>query len=129
MKFAFVIADPDSRQIDAAEAALFRLGAEMPIERREVPGTSETVLACRCIAELTEIDAVIVFLPEDENQLVMAAALEGLTEVVLDWNMPIVTSLSYKKGAKMAEAAAQMVEMQIEMEDAAARNTLDTSVN
>lgn len=130
MKFGFVIADAPSSEPDAAERALRRrTTVEDEIERREVPGTSESVLACRCFAELTEVDAVLVFLPAEENPLVLSAALEGLTDIVLEWNMPVVTNVSYRTGDKMATAAITMVDMQIAMEEAAERNTVDTTVN
>lgn len=131
LKFGFVIADTAATsQLLIAEQTLRMLAdVEGEIERRVVPGTAETVLAAKCFAELTSVDAVLVFLPKDENPLVMAAALEGLTDIVLDWNMPVVTTLSYPDGVSLARAAVAMVEMQIEMEARAAENTVDTRVN
>lgn len=131
LKFGFIIADTAATsQLLIAEQTLRMLAdVEGEIERRVVPGTAETVLAAKCFAELTSVDAVLVFLPKDENPLVMAAALEGLTDIVLDWNMPVVTTLSYPDGVSLARAAVTMVEMQIEMEARAAENTVDTRVN
>ncbi len=131
LKFGFIIADTAATsQLLIAEQTLRMLAdVEGEIERRVVPGTAETVLAAKCFAELTSVDAVLVFLPKDENPLVMAAALEGLTDIVLDWNMPVVTTLSYPDGVSLARAAVAMVEMQIEMEARAAENTVDTRVN
>ena len=92
LKFGFVIADTTSSQVMVAEQTLRMLAdVEGEIERRIVPGTAETVLAAKCFAELTSVDAVLVFLPKNDNPLVVAAALEGLTDIVLDWNMPVVT--------------------------------------
>ena len=131
LKFGFIIADTAATsQLLIAEQTLRMLAdVEGEIERRVVPGTAETVLAAKCFAELTSVDAVLVFLPKDENPLVMAAALEGLTDIVLDRNMPVVTTLSYPDGVSLARAAVAMVEMQIEMEARAAENTVDTRVN
>lgn len=131
LKFGFIIADTSATsQLLIAEQTLRMLAdVEGEIERRVVPGTAETVLAAKCFAELTSVDAVLVFLPKDENPLVLAAALEGLTDIVLDWNMPVVTTLSYPDGVSLARAAVAMVEMQIEMEARAAENTVDTRVN
>ena len=131
LKFGFVIADTAATsQLLIAEQTLRMLAdVEGEIERRVVPGTAETVLAAKCFAELTSVDAVLVFLPKDENPLVLAAALEGLTDIVLDWNMPVVTTLSYPDGVSLARAAVTMVEMQIELEARAAENTVDTRVN
>ncbi len=131
LKFGFVIVDTAATsQLLIAEQTLRMLAdVEGEIEHRVVPGTAETVLAAKCFAELTSVDAVLVFLPKEENPLVMAAALEGLTDIVLDWNMPVVTTLSYPDGVSLARAAVAMVEMQIEMEARAAENTVDTRVN
>lgn len=131
LKFGFVIADTAATsQLLIAEQTLRMLAdVDGEIERRVVPGTAETVLAAKCFAELTSVDAVLVFLPKEENPLVMQAALEGLTDIVLDWNMPVVTTLSYPDGVSLARAAVAMVEMQIEMEARAAENTVDTRVN
>ena len=127
LKFGFVIADTTSSQVMVAEQTLRMLAdVEGEIERRIVPGTAETVLAAKCFAELTSVDAVLVFLPKNDNPLVVAAALEGLTDIVLDWNMPVVTTLSYPDGVSLAQAAVAMVDMQIEMEARAAENTVDT---
>ena len=130
LKFGFVIADTTSSQVMVAEQTLRMLAdVEGEIERRIVPGTAETVLAAKCFAELTSVDAVLVFLPKNDNPLVVAAALEGLTDIVLDWNMPVVTTLSYPDGVSLAQAAVAMVDMLIEMEARAAENTVDTRVN
>lgn len=131
LKFGFIIADTAATsQLLIAEQTLRMLAdVEGEIERRIVPGTAETVLAAKCFAELTSVDAVLVFLPKNDNPLVVAAALEGLTDIVLDWNMPVVTTLSYPDGVSLAQAAVAMVDMQIEMEARAAENTIDTRVN
>ena len=130
MKFGFVIVEGCGEESLAAEQTLHHLTeVEGEIECHRVPGTAETVLAAKCFAELTSVDAVLVFLPKEENPLVMQAALEGLTDIVLDWNMPVVTTLSYPDGVSLARAAVAMVEMQIEMEARAAENTVDTRVN
>lgn len=131
MRFGFVIAQGASEEcVASADRALdYFTTVDGEVERRLVPGVAETVLACRCFAELTSVDAVLVFLPAENNPVVLAAALDGLTDVVLDWNMPIVTTASYPDGVDLAKAAVAMVKMQIEMEAAAEGNTVDTSVN
>jgi hypothetical protein len=60
---------------------------------------------------------------------VLAAALGGLTDVVLDWNMPVVTTVSYPDGVSLARAAVTMVGLQMEMEARAEQLQLDTSIN
>lgn len=130
MKFGFVIVEGCGEQTMLAEQSLRRMTeVEGEVEYRTVPGTAESVLATKCFAELTSVDAVLVFLPASENVAVLTAALEGLTDIVLDWNMPVVTTISYKDGVSLARAAVSMVEMQIEMEAKSEGAMVDTSVN
>lgn len=132
MKFGFVIVEGCGEESLAAEQTLHHLTeVEGEIECHRVPGTAETVLAAKCFAELTSVDAVLVFLPASSavEPSVLTATLEGLTDIVLDWNMPIVTTISYPNGASLAHAAVTMVEMQIEMEQKAEGKMVDTSVN
>ena len=130
LKFGFVIVEGCGEHSSVAEHTLRRLTeVEGEVEYRTVPGTSETVLAAKCFAELTSVDAVLTFLPHEEHPAVLTAALEGLTDIVLDWNMPIVTTTSYPDGVSLARAAVVMVEMQIEMEGKAEGKMVDTSVN
>jgi 6,7-dimethyl-8-ribityllumazine synthase len=130
LKFGFVIVEGCGEQTLIAERTLHQMvEIEGEVEYRLVPGTGETVLATKCFAELTSVDAVLVFLPPNENQLVLAAALGGLTDVVLDWNMPVVTTVSYPDGVSLARAAVTMVGLQMEMEARAEQLQIDTSVN
>ncbi len=130
LKIGFVVVEGCGEQTMIAEHTLHQMvEIEGEVEYRLVPGTAETVLAAKCFAELTSVDAVLVFLPAEEHPQVLAAALNGLTEVVLDWNMPVVTTISYPDGTSLARAAVAMVGLQIEMEARAERTQLDTSVN
>lgn len=130
LKFGFVIVEGCGEQTMIAEHALHQMvEVEGEVEYRLVPGTGETPLAAKCFAELTSVDAVLVFLPPNENQMVLSAALNGLTDVVLEWNMPIVTTTSYPDGVSLARAAVTMVGLQMEMEARAEMAQVDTSVN
>ena len=130
LKFGFIVVEGCGEQTMIAEHALHMMvDVEGEVGYRLVPGTAETVLAAKCFAELTSVDAVLVFLPENNHPTILAAALNGLTEVVLDWNMPIVTTLSYPDGTSLAHAAVAMVGLQMEMEARAERVQADTSVN
>lgn len=130
LKFGFVIVEGCGEQTMLAESTLHKMvEVEGEVEYRIVPGTSETVLAAKCFAELTSVDAVLVFLPTNENQAVLTATLTGLTEIVLDWNMPVVTTISYPDGISLARAAVTMVGIQMEMEARAQLSQVDTSVN
>ena len=130
LKFGFVVVEGCGEQTMVAESMLHQMvEVEGEVEYRLVPGTAETVLAAKCFAEMTSVDAVLVFVPCDENPLVLSAALNGLTDVVLDWNMPVVTTVSYPDGTSLARAAVAMVGLQMEMEARAERAQMDTSVN
>ncbi len=130
LKFGFIVVEGCGEQTMIAERTLHQMvEVEGEVEFRLVPGSAETVLAAKCFAELTSVDAVLVFMPEDEHPLVLSAALNGLTDVVLDWNMPIVTTTSYPDGTSLARAAVAMVGLQMEMEARAERTQADTSVN
>lgn len=130
LKFGFVVVEGCGEQTILAENMLHQMvEVEGEVEYRLVPGSAETVLATKCFAELTSVDAVLVFMPDNENPLILSAALNGLTDVVLDWNMPVVTTISYPDGASLARAAVAMVGLQMEMEARAERSQIDTSVN
>lgn len=130
LKFGFVIVEGCGEQTMIAEHSLHQMvEIEGEVEYRLVPGTGETPLAAKCFAELTSVDAVLVFLPTGENPAVLNAALNGLTDVVLEWNMPVVTTISYPDGVSLARAAVAMVGLQMEMEARAEHAQMDTSVN
>ena len=130
LKFGVIVVEGCGEQTMTAEHMLHQMvEVEGEVEYHLVPGSAETVLAAKCFAELTSVDAVLVFLPENEHPLVLSAALNGLTDVVLDWNMPIVTTISYPDGTSLARAAVSMVGLQMEMEARAERAQTDTSVN
>lgn len=131
LKFGFIVVEGCGEQTMIAEHTLHMMvEVEGEVEYRLVPSTAETVLAAKCFAELTSVDAVLVFLPESgDHPAVLSAALNGLTDVVLDWNMPIVTTLSYPDGTTLARAAVAMVGLQMEMEARAERVQADTSIN
>ena len=130
LNFGFIVVEGCGEQTMTAEHALHQMvEVEGEVEFRLVTGTAEAVLAAKCFAELTSVDAVLVFLPKEENPIVLSAALNGLTSVVLDWNMPIVTTISYPDGTSLARAAVAMVGLQLEMEARAERAQVDTSVN
>lgn len=130
LKIGFIVVEGCGEQTLLAEQTLRQMvDVEGEVEFRVVPGAAETVLAAKCFAELTSVDAVLVFLPQTDNPMVVSAALNGLTNVVLDWNMPVVTTLSYPDGTSLARAAVAMVGLQMEMEARAERAQVDTSIN
>lgn len=130
LKIGFIVVEGCGEQTLLAEQTLRQMvDVEGEVEFRVVPGVAETVLAAKCFAELTSVDAVLVFLPQTDNPMVVSAALNGLTNVVLDWNMPVVTTLSYPDGTSLARAAVAMVGLQMEMEARAERAQVDTSIN
>ncbi|MBO5805695.1 MAG: hypothetical protein J6R10_02400 [Tidjanibacter sp.] len=117
LKFGFIVVEGCGEQTMMAECGLSQMvEIEGEVEYRLVPGTGETALAAKCFAELTSVDAVLVFLPTSEHPAVLGAALNGLTDVMIEWNMPIVTTLSHPDGLSLARAAVAMVGLQMEME-------------
>ena len=84
LKFGFIVVEGCGEQTMTAEHMLHQMvEVEGEVEYRLVPGSAETVLAAKCFAELTSVDAVLVFLPEGEHPLVLSAALNGLFDCLL----------------------------------------------
>ena len=108
-----------------------------------VPGTFELALGAQFFAEYTDVDAVIALgcVVQGETQhfdYVCSGATQGITQLMLNWNMPVAFGVlttndmqqaldraggKYgNKGDEAAAAAIQMVHLQNEMEDAASDN-------
>ena len=130
LKFGFVIVEGCGDQTMMAEQTLrMMVDVADEVEYRVVPGTLETVLAAKCFGELTSVDAVLVFLPTHENPALLSTTLNGLTSVMLEWGMPVVTTLSYPDGLSLARAAVAMVDLQMDMEARAEQIKAGTSIN
>lgn len=116
---------------------------------RYVPGTFELPMGARFFAEHTDVDGVIALgcVVKGETphfDYVCMGATRGITDVMLEWNMPIafgvLTTLDQQqaldraggkygnKGNEAAAAAIQMVKLQIDME-AASPNTIPDRKN
>ena len=116
---------------------------EQNIQIKYVPGTFELPLGAQFFAEYTDVDAVIALgcVVQGETKhfdYVCSGATQGITQLMLNWNMPVAFGVlttndmqqaidraggKYgNKGDEAAAAAIQMVQLQNEMEDAATEN-------
>ena len=104
---------------------------EQNIQIKYVPGTFELPLGAQFFAEYTDVDAVIALgcVVQGETKhfdYVCSGATQGITQLMLNWNMPVafgvLTTKYGNKGDEAAAAAIQMVQLQNEMEDAATEN-------
>ena len=143
MKFGIVVAEWNPKVtmalLDGAVKTLTAAGcAESAITVKRVPGTVELTLAAQFFAEYTDVDAVIVLgcVIQGETRhfdYVCQSVTQGVTDVMLTWNMPVAFGVlttndmqqaldraggKYgNKGDEAAVAAIRMAALQIEMEN------------
>lgn len=143
MKFGIVVSDWNDQITHALmEGAIRTLRAagcdEQDISVRHVPGTFELSLGAQFFAEYTDVDAVIVLgcvIQGDTRHFdfVCEGVTQGVTNVMLSWNMPVTFGVLTtenlqqaldraggklgNKGDEAAETAIRMVALQIEMEE------------
>lgn len=155
MKFGIVVSEWNHKITDALrDGAVNRLIAsgchEENIIIRYVPGTFELPLGARFFAEHTDVDAVIalgcVIKGETPHfDYVCMGATQGITQLMLEWDMPVAFGVlttndnqqaedraGGKHGNKGDEAAAtaiKMVKLQREFEVAAAASLDRNNVN
>ncbi len=142
LKFGIVVSDWNtqvtSALLDGAVRTLVSAGcAESDIVVKHVPGTIELTLGAQFFAQYTDVDAVIVLGCVVQGQTrhfdyVCQSVTQGVTEVMLSWNMPVafgvltVNDLQQaldraggeygNKGDEAAVAAIRMAVLQVEME-------------
>ena len=143
MKFGIVVAEWNPKVtmalLDGAVKTLTAAGcAESDITVKHVTGTIELTLAAQFFAEYTDVDAVIVWgcVIQGETRhfdYVCQSVTQGVTDVMLTWNMPVAFGVlttndmqqaldraggKYgNKGDEAAVAAIRMAALQIEMEN------------
>ena len=148
MKFGIVVSQWNREITDSllsgAVRTLRAAGCmEQNIQIKYVPGTFELPLGAQFFAEYTDVDAVIalgcVIQGETKHfDYVCSGATQGITQLMLNWNMPVAFGVlttndmqqaidraggKYgNKGDEAAAAAIEMVYLQNEMEDAATEN-------
>lgn len=153
MKFGIVVSEWNPRVThalrDGAVKTLRRCGcADENIIVHYVPGTFELAMGARFFAEHTDVDAVIalgcVIKGETPHfDYVCMGATKGITDVMLEWGMPVtfgvLTTLDQQqaldraggklgnKGDEAAVAAIKMVDLQREFELTAAATSAATS--
>ncbi|MBR5850721.1 MAG: 6,7-dimethyl-8-ribityllumazine synthase [Alistipes sp.] len=147
MRFGIVVAEWNREITEALlEGAVRTLRAagcpDVNIQIKFVPGTFELALGAQFFAEYTDVDAVIALgcvIQGDTRHFdyVCQGVTQGITQLQLQWNMPIAFGVLTvdnqqqaldraggalgNKGDEAAAAAIQMVKLQIEM-DAASPN-------
>lgn len=155
MKFGIVVSEWNHRITgalrDGAVKALLDAGcSEDNIIVRYVPGTFELAMGARLFAEHTDVDGVItlgcVIRGETPHfDYVCSGATQGITQVTLEWGMPVAFGVlttndeqqaldraggKYgNKGTEAAVTAIKMVKMQREFEIAAAASFDRNNVN
>lgn len=153
MKFGVVVAQWNSQVTMALQDGVVRTlvsaGCEQQnISIKYVPGTFELSLGAQFFAEYTDVDAVIVLgcvIQGDTRHFdfVCQGVTQGVTELMLSWNMPVAFGVLTtdnlqqaldraggklgNKGDEAAVTAIQMVALQREMEDADTSPGVDRS--
>lgn len=144
MHFGIVVSEWNTQVTDAllsgAVRTLKECGClEHNITIKYVPGTFELALGAQFFAEYTEVDAVIALgcVIQGETRhfdFVCQGATQGITNLMLQWNMPITFGVLTtenlqqaldraggkhgNKGDEAAATAVKMVKMQLDMEAA-----------
>lgn len=142
MKFGIVVSEWNSQVtsllLKGAVDTLKQFGCEQDnIEIRYVPGTFELAMGARFFAEYSDVDAVIALgcvIQGDTRHFdfVCQGATQGITQVMLEWNMPVAFGILTtgnlqqaldraggalgNKGDEAAATAIKMVRLQIDME-------------
>lgn len=142
MKFGIVVAtwnkDITDALLSGAVATLIEAGcSESNISIKYVPGTIELSLGAQFFAEYTDVDAVIALgcVVQGETRhfdYVCQSVTQGVTQLMITWNMPIAFGVlttndmqqavdraggKYgNKGREAAAAAIEMVALQNEMD-------------
>lgn len=142
MKFGIVVSEWNTQVtaalLDGAMRTLVAAGcAESDITVKRVPGTVELTLGAQFFAEYTDVDAVIALgcVVQGETRhfdYVCQSVTQGVTDVMLTWNMPVAFGVlttddmqqaldrsggKYgNKGDEAAVAAIRMAALQLEME-------------
>lgn len=144
LKFGIVVSEWNhqvtERLLDGALRTLLQQGcAEGDIVVKRVPGAFELPLGAQFMAEYTDVDAVITLgcVVQGDTphfDFVCQGATQGITQLMLTYNMPVafglLTTLDMQqaldraggklgnKGDEAAATAIRMVRMQLEMESA-----------
>ncbi|GHU99341.1 6,7-dimethyl-8-ribityllumazine synthase [Bacteroidia bacterium] len=147
MRFGIVVSEWNGevteKLLDGAIRVLTRAGCDIgSIMVKRVPGAFELPLGAQFFAEYTDVDAVIalgcVIQGETPHfDYVCQGATQGITQLAINWNMPVAFGLLTvdnlqqaldradgqlgNKGEEAAATAIRMVALQIEMEESSER--------
>ena len=141
MKFGIVVAEWNREITEALlEGAVQTLRSagcsDLNIQIKYVPGTFELTLGTQFFAEYTDVDAVIALgcVVQGETRhfdFICQGVTQGITQLQIQWNMPVafgILTVNGNKGNEAAAAAIQMVKLQTDME-AASPNTVPDRKN
>lgn len=143
MRFGIVVSEWNSEiteaLLDGAVRVLTRSGCDITnIVVKRVPGAFELPLGAQFFAEYTDVDAVIVLgcVVQGETphfDFVCQGATQGITQLMIGWNMPIAFGLLTtgnmeqaqdraggklgNKGEEAAATAIKMLRLQMDMEE------------
>ena len=150
MRFGIVVSEWNAEiteaLLDGAVKVLTRCGCDITgIIVKRVPGAFELPLGAQYFAEYTDVDAVIalgcVIQGETPHfDYVCQGATQGITQLMLGWNMPVAFGLLTtdnlqqaldraggrlgNKGEEAAATAIKMVRLQMDMESASEKQVV-----
>lgn len=127
MRFGIVVAEWNREVTEALlEGAVRTLRAagcsDLNIQIKYVPGTFELALGAQFFAEYTDVDGVVIVMPQ-EKLFALQALLGGIVHLQMQWNMPVAIG-----GADKAVDIVRMIILQTDMEASAPDNQAERHV-
>lgn len=127
MRFGIVVAEWNREVTEALlEGAVRTLRAagcsDLNIQIKYVPGTFELALGAQFFAEYTDVDGVVIVMPQ-EKLFAFQALLGGIVHLQMQWNMPVAIG-----GADKAVDIVRMIILQTDMEASAPDNQAERHV-
>jgi len=89
---------------------------------KQIPSISDTVMGVQFFAEYTDVDGVVIVMPQ-EKLLAFQALLGGIVHLQMQWNMPVAIG-----GADKAVDIVRMIILQTDMEASAPDNQAERHV-
>ncbi len=88
---------------------------------KQIPSISDTVMGVQFFAEYTDVDGVVIVMPQEK--LFAFQALLGIVHLQMQWNMPVAIG-----GADKAVDIVRMIILQTDMEASAPDNQAERHV-
>lgn len=89
---------------------------------KQIPSISDTVMGVQFFAEYTDVDGVVIVMPQ-ERLFALQALLGGIVHLQMQWNMPVAIG-----GADKAVDIVRMIMLQTDMEASAPDNQSERHV-